>query len=69
MQMARKKRRGRPLTFKYQERRKLAELIRQHGARRARDVATIPISVGTLLKIAGEFEIPLKKGRRPREAA
>jgi len=67
--MARKKKQGRPFTFKYEDRRKFAELIRQHGARRARDVASKPVSVGTLLKIAREFEIPLKKGRRPREAA
>jgi hypothetical protein len=67
--MARKKKRGRPVTFKYGVRRKLADMIREHGARRTCEISTIPISVGTLLKIAQEFEIPLKKGRRPRKAA
>lgn len=67
--MAKKKRQGRPLTFQYADRKNLAGLIRQHGARRAREVSEVKVSVGTLLKIAREFEIPLKKGRRPRRAA
>jgi hypothetical protein len=57
------------LTFKYAVRRKLADLIREHGARGACDISTVPVSVGTLLKIAHEFDVPLKKGRRPRKAA
>lgn len=67
--MARKKRRGRPFTFKQAQRRKLAELVQQHGARGAKEVAPVSISVGTLLKIAHEFRIELKHGRRPRKAA
>ncbi len=67
--MARKNRPGRPLTFRIAQRRKLAELVRQHGARGAKEVAPVPISVGTLLKIAKEFGIVLKHGRRPRKAA
>ena len=67
--MARKKRPGRPLTFRTTQRRRLAEPIPQHGARGAKEVATVPISVGTLLKIAKEFGIDLKHGRRPRKAA
>jgi hypothetical protein len=66
---ATQKKRGRPATFKLAERRQLAELMRQHGARRTRDLSRNPISVGNLLKIAHEFPIDLKKGRRPRNAA
>ena len=58
-------RRGRRLTFDPETRRMLAELIRQHGARRARECALVSISVGTLLKIAHEHGVELKKGRRP----
>jgi hypothetical protein len=65
--MARKRRQGRPLTFKRPQRRQLAELIRQHGVRGAQEVASTPISVATLQKIAREFAISLKKGRRPRQ--
>ena len=65
--MARKRRQGRPLTFKRPQRRQLAELIRQHGVRGAQEVAPTPISVATLQKIAREFSISLKKGRRPRQ--
>lgn len=66
--MPRKRKQGRPLTFKLPQRRQLADLIRQHGARGAQEVAPIPISAGTLLKIAHEIGIELKKGRRPRRA-
>lgn len=67
--MPRERKRGRPLTFKYPQRCILAELIRLHGVRGAQDVAPTPISVGTLVKIAQEFKIELKHGRRPRKAA
>lgn len=67
--MARKKRRGRPPTFQRNARRKFADMIRRHGARRTRELASMSISVDTLLKIAREFDIELKKGRRPRPAA
>ena len=61
--------RGRPLTYKLAQRRRLAELIRQHGARGAREMSANTTCVATLLKIADEFGIELKKGRRPRRAA
>jgi hypothetical protein len=64
--MPRKRKQGRPVTFKLPQRRQLAELVRQHGARGAQAVAPVPISTGTLLKIAHEFGIELSKGRRPR---
>jgi hypothetical protein len=67
--MARKKRRGRPPTYKSGDRRKLADMIRLHGARGTRELTGRPISVETLMKIAREFDIELKKGRRPRPAA
>jgi hypothetical protein len=47
----------------------LADLIRQHGAKPAKDLAPIPISAATLLKIAREHGVELRKGRRPRSAA
>lgn len=56
--------RGRRLTFDLDVRRALAMLIAEHGARGAREVAPVPISLGTLLRIAGEFGVKLKKGRR-----
>ena len=67
--MAQSKHRGRPLTYQLADRQHLADLIRRHGARGARERAPQPICVGTLLKIAGEFGIQLSKGRRPRKAA
>jgi hypothetical protein len=66
--MARKKKRGRPFTFKLADRKRFAELIRRHGARGAQHHSIKPISVGTLLKIAHEFGIELRKGRRGRSA-
>lgn len=60
--------RGRPLTFERKMRRKLATLVEKHGARRASEVAAISISVGTLLKIAHEYGVVLKQGRRPKAA-
>lgn len=67
--MADAERRGRKPTFDYATRKLLAELIRRHGARRSREFAPVSISVCTLLKIAREQGIKLKKGRRPKSAA
>lgn len=47
----------------------MAELIRQYGASGARERSANSICMHTLLKIAGEFGVKLKKGRRRREAA
>lgn len=58
--------RGRRPFFDSDARKMLAELIRQHGARRARELSPIPISGMTILKIAREFGIELKRGRRPK---
>ena len=57
--------------FKFvgRQREQLAELIRQHGARGAIAHAPEPVCLETVLKIAREFQIPLKKGRRLRRAA
>ena len=62
-------RRGRKPKFVGTQRESLAELIRQHGARGAIAHAPEPVCLATLLKIAHEFEIPLKKGARPKRAA
>ena len=57
--------------FKFvgRQREELADLIRKHGARGAIAHVAQPISLHTLLKFAHEFQIPLKKGARPRRAA
>jgi hypothetical protein len=65
--MAKKETRGRPTTFKPAQRRELAQLVRKHGASRARKLSAVPISMGTLLKIAREFGIELNRGRRPHQ--
>ena len=57
--------RGRPPIFQPDDRQYLADLIRRYGASGARERSAIPISKNTLLKIAQEFEIPLRVGRRP----
>jgi len=60
---------GRRRVYAIAERRRFAELIRQHGARGAREASSRQICLNTLLKIAKEFQIELKKGRRRRAAA
>lgn len=67
--MAEPGKRGRPNVYEREERRRLAELIRQYGARGAREMSANTICVATLLKIADECGIEVKKGRRPRCAA
>ena len=61
--------RGRPVTYDDSQRAHFAELIRQHGARGTKAVSSVPICIETLRRIAQEFGIPLRKGRRPRRAA
>lgn len=60
--------RGRPPTFTPEQREQFAQLIKLHGALRTHAISSIPISRATLLKIAHEFGIPLKHGRRRRAA-
>lgn len=60
---------GRPPTFSPEQRAEFAAMIREHGARGTCEQSAIPISLHTLLKIAHEFQIRLKKGARPRRAA
>ena len=67
--MAARRPRGRPPTYDYQKRRELAELVREHRARGAQPRVDHPIALETLLRIAREFRIELKPGRRPRRAA
>lgn len=59
------RKRGRPMTYAAEDRVRFADLIREYGARGAREKAGNGVSVETLLKIAREFGIELKKGRRP----
>jgi len=63
------KRRGRPATYSDDDRKNFAALIRLHGARGARGIAPARPSMHTLLKIAQEFDIQLKAGKRPKRAA
>ena len=62
-------RRERRVIYKLPDRQRLAELIRLLGARGAREASGRTVCMATLLKIANEFGIELKKGRRPRNAA
>lgn len=55
---------GRPPTYPEEQRSQLAEAIRQRGARGTRELIGRTISLSTLLKIAREFDVPLKRGRR-----
>jgi hypothetical protein len=59
--------RGRPVTFDDAMRRDLAALVRRHGATGARAVSPVPVTVKTLLKIAHEHGVTLRKGRRRAE--
>lgn len=56
-----------PLKFEGETRHQIAALIRQYGARGAREVSPVPISLATLLKIAREHGIKLKRGRKPKQ--
>ena len=67
--MEQKKRRGRPCTYTHDYREELAGLIREHGARRTAALLDGAVSMSTLVKIAKEFQIQLKPGRRPSRAA
>ncbi len=61
--------RGRPPTFSQQDRKYLAELILEHDVRGARRKSKTSVCQQTLSKIAREFEIPLRPGRRAKRAA
>lgn len=67
--MDRQESRGRPRTYSYSDRKRAAELMREHGARGAREVLSKQMCLNTLYAIAEEFEIKFKKGRRPRKTA
>lgn len=64
--MSTKGTRGRPALYTLQERQHFAELVHRNGARQTREAMGRTVSLATLLKIAGEFGIKLKVGRRPR---
>jgi transposase len=55
----------RPSTFPPSTRRYFARLIRKHGILGAVERSKIAVSAATLLRIAREFEIELRPGRRP----
>ena len=61
--------RGRTPTFSRGERNYFARLIQRHGVRGAREASRIPVSPATLTKVAREFGIRLKAGRRPFDAS
>lgn len=58
------RKRGRPRSYSPEDRRRIAEIIRQCGARGAREQLGNTICMSTLLGIAREFGIELKRGRR-----
>jgi len=51
--------------YSVEQRRYFADLVQQHGARGAREILARQVSLHTLLKISSEFQIRLRKGRRP----
>ena len=61
-----KRGRGRPRTFQFEDRQKLAELISAHGIRGTKSVSKV--SLPTLIKIAREFGVTLKIGKRKKAA-
>lgn len=61
--------RGRPQIHQFEARRDFAESIRAIGIRQTREASKLSVSLSTLIKIAREFGIQLKKGRRPQKAA
>jgi len=58
--------RGRPRMYLDAQRQVFADLVRQFGARQARECLGRSVSVRTLLAVANEFGVVLKKGRRPK---
>lgn len=58
------RKRGRPHTYLLDDRRRIAEVIRKYGARGAQRQLGGSICMSTLLTIAQEFDIELKRGRR-----
>ncbi len=62
------RKRGRPPTYSREERERIAQVIAQCGVRGAREVLEHRICQSTLVKIAREFGVALKKGRRRRDA-
>lgn len=67
--MEKQRRRGRPPTFSREDREYLAGLIREHGITGARRAARFTVCQRTLIGIARDFGIELRKGRRPRLTA
>lgn len=55
---------GRPFTFDEEMRQALATLVLRYGATKAKELSPVSVSVSTLLKIAREFDIRLRKGRK-----
>jgi hypothetical protein len=63
--MAQRRGGGRAAAYRQDDRQRFAELIRQFGARGARERLARSVCMGTLLKIASEYGIVLRRGRRP----
>jgi hypothetical protein len=67
--MERQRGRGRPPKFTREDRAYLAGLIREHGIAGAVRESRILVCDKTLAKIANEYGIILRQGKRPRKAA
>ena len=61
--------RGRPPTFTSEDREYFAELIRECGVRGAQRQSKLSVSKATLIGVAREHGIVMKKGKRPRQQA
>ena len=66
--MAAERGRERPHIFDREKRAQIADLVQRLGARGAVDAFEKPVSLNTVLAIAREFGITLKKGRQPAKA-
>ena len=63
--MGKKKHRGRPFTFETPQRYRISKLIREHGIAETKRRMRLKICADTLAKIAREYGIELRTGRRP----
>lgn len=64
--MSPKTKRGRPATYEFRDRERLAIFVSAFGIRGTREATGNSVSLETLIEVAKEFGIALKRGRRRR---